>query len=180
MKTRRLTELSLITAMALIVFVIELRFPDILPIPGVKLGLANIFTVYTVYRFSAKESLLMVLSRIILGAIFCTNVQAFIYSFCGAMLCLGGMLLIRKVIPKEYVWLCSIIGAVLHNTGQITAAVCMTRSPAVLFHYPVLIISGCIAGAFTGITAQLLLKRKLPGQTDNENRRMENESDIIT
>ena len=38
----------------LIIFVIELRIPDIVPIPGVKLGLANIITVYAVYRYKAN------------------------------------------------------------------------------------------------------------------------------
>lgn len=55
MTTKKLTELSLLTATALIIFIVELRFPDIIPLPGVKLGLANIITVYAVYRFQAKE-----------------------------------------------------------------------------------------------------------------------------
>ncbi len=63
MKTKRLTELALITSAALIVFVIEMRLPNLSPVQGVKLGLANIFTVYAVYRFSGKEVLLMVLTR---------------------------------------------------------------------------------------------------------------------
>lgn len=161
MKTKRLTELSMLTAAALIIFVVELRFPDILPIPGVKLGLANIFTVYAVYKFSGKEVLLMVLTRVILGAIFSTNLSALIYSLSGALLCLAGMLLLRKFIPVRYLWLCSIIGAMLHNTGQIVVAVLVMRSFAVMAYFPVLIVAGCIAGAFTGICAQLMLKRKL-------------------
>ena len=46
MDVKKLTKLSLLTALALIIFVIELRLPNIVPIPGVKLGLANIVTVY--------------------------------------------------------------------------------------------------------------------------------------
>jgi len=162
MSTKKLTELSILTAAALIVFVVELRFPDILPIPGVKLGLANIFTVYAVYRFRANEVFLMVLTRVILGAIFCSNLSALMYSLSGAMLCLAGMLPLHKIIPVKYLWLCSIIGAMLHNTGQILAAMAIMRSPAVLPFYPILLTAGCIAGAFTGICAQLILKRKLP------------------
>lgn len=161
MKTRRLAELSMLTAMALIIFIVELRFPDILPIPGVKLGLANIITVYAVYRFSGREVFLMVLTRVILGAVFSTNVSALIYSLSGAMLCLAGMLLLRRVIPMNYIWLCSIVGAMLHNSGQIAAAMLMMRSAAVLVYYPVLLISGGIAGTFTGVCAQLVLRRQL-------------------
>lgn len=159
MKTKRLAELSMLTAAALIVFIVELRFPDIIPIPGVKLGLANIFTVYAVYRFTSKEVMLMVLTRVILGSIFSTNMSALLYSLSGALLCLTGMLLLRRLIPIKYLWICSIIGAVLHNTGQILVASAVMRSLAVLAYYPVLIVSGCIAGAFTGICAQLVLKR---------------------
>lgn len=159
MKTKRLTELALLTAAALIVFIIELRLPNLSPVQGVKLGLANIFTVYAVYRFSGKEVMLMVCTRVILGAVFSSNFYSLIYSFSGALMCLGGMLLLKKVIPLKYIWLCSIFGAVLHNTGQIIAAIVMMRSFAVAVYYPILIISGCIAGAFTGFAAGFVIKR---------------------
>ncbi len=159
MKTKRLTELSLLTAAALIAFIIEMRLPDLSPVQGVKLGLANIFTVYAVYRFSGKEVLLIVLTRVFLGAVFSSNFFALIYSLSGTLLCLAGMLLLKKIIPQNYIWLCSIFGAVFHNTGQIAAAVIVMRSFSVMAYYPILIVSGCIAGAFTGFTAGFVLKR---------------------
>ena len=162
MNTRKLAELSMLTAAALIVFIVELRFPDILPVPGVKLGLANIFTVYAVYRFKANEVFLMVITRVTLGAVFSSNFSALLYSFSGAMMCLAGMLLVRRIIPVKYIWLCSIIGAILHNTGQILVAMLVMRSLAVLPFYPILLTAGCIAGAFTGICASLILKRHTP------------------
>lgn len=162
MKTKRLAELSMLTAVALIIFIIELRIPDILPVPGVKLGLANIITVYAVYRFNAKEVCLVVFTRVILGTVFSANFSAIIYSLAGAVLCLVGMLGVKKIIPQRYIWLSSIIGAILHNTGQILAAILIMRSFAVAVYYPMLIIAGCIAGMFTGICAQLIVSRKLP------------------
>ena len=72
-------------------------------------------------------------------------------------MCLAGMLGVKRIVPVNYIWLSSIIGAILHNTGQIIVAVIIMRSFAVIYHYPYLIISGCIAGAFTGICAQLLI-----------------------
>lgn len=159
MKTKKLTELSLLTAAALIIFIIELRIPNLVNIPGVKLGLANIITVYAVYRFTAKETLMIVVTRVILGSLFGGNVSVMIYSLSGAILCLFGMILLKKVIPLRYIWLGSIIGAILHNTGQMGAALIMMRTPAVLAYYPPLIISGCIAGTFTGLCAGYVLKR---------------------
>ena len=67
MKARKIARLSLLTAAALIIFIIELQIPNIIPIPGVKLGLANIITVYAVYKYSAKETVAIVVIRIVLG-----------------------------------------------------------------------------------------------------------------
>jgi len=159
MEIRRITELSLLTGLALIIFVVELRLPDILPVPGVKLGLANIITVYAVYKYRASEVFLLVLARVLLGTMFASNFSALIYSLSGAVCCLAGMLLLKRVIPVRWLWLCSIIGAALHNTGQIAAAIAVMSSFAVLSYYPILIVCGCIAGAFTGVCAQLVINR---------------------
>ena len=71
MTTGKLTELALLTASALILYVVELQLPVLVPIPGAKLGLANIVTVYAVYRYRPGEVLLVVLvvvSRQIVGS----------------------------------------------------------------------------------------------------------------
>lgn len=159
MDAKKLTKLAILTGIALIIFIIELRIPDLVPIPGAKLGLANIITVYAVYKYKAGEVFMIVFSRVILGSVFGGNISALIYSMTGALVCLCGMLLVKKVIPEKYIWLCSIIGALLHNTGQTAAAVLMMRSFAVLSVYPFLIITGCIAGAFTGLCAQFIVNR---------------------
>lgn len=168
MKTKPIAELSLLTAAALIMFIVELRLPDLMPIPGVKPGLANIFTVYAVYRFTGKEAVLMLVSRVLLGTLFAGNFSALIYSAAGAVFCLTGMLLLKKAIPIRFMWLCSIFGAVLHNTGQMAAAVAVTRTFAVMAYYPLLLISGCIAGFFTGLCAQLVLRRLVPSTRGEE------------
>lgn len=159
MSIKRLTQLSLLIAVALIIFVIEMHIPNLVPIPGVKLGLANIVTVYAIYRFTLKETLLVVIARILLGSIFGGNVSVIIYSLSGALCCLGGMLILRHIVDKKYIWLSSVIGAVLHNIGQVAAAIFMMKTTAVLSYLPFLLVSGCIAGAFTGICAQILIGR---------------------
>ena len=136
-----------------------MRIPNLLPVPGVKLGLANIVTVYAVYRFRASETAMMVMVRLLLGTAFSANPSALIYSASGAFACLAGMMILKKVIPVEYIWLSSIVGAVLHNTGQIIAAAAIVHSASVFVYYPPLIIAGCIAGAFTGICATFIIRR---------------------
>lgn len=159
MKIRRLTELSLLTAAALIIFIVELQIPNPFPIPGIKLGLANIITVYAVYRYRAAEVALIVAVRLILGAVFSGNYLALLYSAAGALLCLAGMLLLKKVIDEDHLWMASVLGAVLHNTGQMAAALIVMRTPQLIAYYPFLLVSGCLAGAFTGLCAQIVIKR---------------------
>ena len=159
MKTRKLTKLGLLTCLALIIFIIELRLPDLVPIPGVKLGLANIVTVYAVFRYRPSETAMIVTVRLLLGIMFSGNPSALLYSAAGAVCCLLGMLALRKSLPEKQIWLCSVIGAMLHNLGQITAAVIIMRSFGVIAYLPLLLVTGSLAGAFTGICAQLLLRR---------------------
>lgn len=159
MNVKRITQLALLTMIALIIFIIELRIPNLVPLPGVKLGLANIITVYAMYHFTAKETILIVFARILLGSIFGGNISAIFYSLGGAIFCLAGMLLFRRVIDEKYIWICSILGAVMHNAGQISVAVLMMRTVVVVSYLPFLMVSGCIAGAFTGICAQILIVR---------------------
>lgn len=159
MNTKKLTKLAMLTTLALIMFIIELQIPNPVPIPGVKLGLANIVTVYALYHYRAGEVCMLVAARIILGAIFSGNMIAILYSLTGGMLCLAGMLLLRKSISEKYIWVCSVMGAVLHNIGQIAVAVVITGTAAIIAYLPFLLVSGCIAGAFTGVCAQMLIER---------------------
>lgn len=159
MDTKRLTRLALMTAVALILFTVELALPNLSPISGVKLGLANVVTVYTVYRYKPSEAAMVLLARIVLGTTFSGNVSSALYSLAGGVLCLLGMLLLKRVVPVRYMWLSSVFGAILHNTGQMAVATVLMGSTSVLAYYPVLTFSGCVAGLFTGLCAQYLTNR---------------------
>lgn len=156
---RRLAQLGVLTAVALIIFVVELQIPNPFPIPGIKLGLANIITVYAVYHYRAYEVAMLVTVRLVLGAVFGGNLSALFYSAAGAYLCLIGMLLLKRVIDEKHLWMASVLGAVLHNTGQMLTALVLLRTPQLLMYYPFLLLSGCLAGAFTGLCAQLVTAR---------------------
>lgn len=158
-RARKLCELALLTATALIIFVVELQIPYPFPIPGVKAGFANIITVYAVYRYRAHEAAAVAAVRILLGSVFTGNLMALLYSAAGTLLCLLAMIPLKKVIDERHLWMTSVIGAVLHNTGQMAAALLVTRTPSLLLYYPFLIVSGCLAGAFTGLCAQLVILR---------------------
>lgn len=148
----------MLTGVALIIFVVELQIPNPFPIPGIKLGLANIITVYAVYRYRAGEVLMIVFCRILLAAVFSGNMMALAYSFAGSVFCLGGMLLLRRIMDRNHIWIASMLGAILHNIGQITVAT-LVVGMGVLVYLPFLLVSGCLAGAFTGACAQLISHR---------------------
>ncbi len=162
MKTEKLTRLALLTAFASVIFIVELQLPDLIPITGVKAGLANIITVYALYKYKWQDAVLITLARIIIGTIWGGNLSAIIYSLSGAFLALFGMTMLKRIIPQKHIWLCSTVGGILHNTGQTAAAVIVTGTFTVLSYLPLLICSGCIAGAFTGLCAGFTINRKLP------------------
>lgn len=149
----------MLTAFALIIFTVELQLPTLAPVPGMKLGLANIITVYAVYSFSAGETAMIVVVKVLLGSLIAGNMVSLVYSLAGGLLCLAGMLLLRRVIDKKHIWVCSILGAVLHNIGQTAAAIVMMQTKTVIAYLPFLLVSGCIAGALTGMAAQLVVSR---------------------
>ena len=161
MKTEKLTRLALLTAIASVIFIVELQFPDLIPITGVKAGLANIITVYVLYKYNWQDAVLVTLARIIIGTIFGGNISAIIYSLSGAFLALSAMIMMKKFIPKNHIWLCSTIGGISHNIGQTLAAIAVTGTFAVVSYLTILICCGCISGAFTGLSAQFAINRKI-------------------
>ena len=159
MDQKKTAYLGLFAAIAIIFGYVESLIPFFAGIPGMKLGLANIVTVYAVYRCGGRESAMILTARIILGAIFAGNPSAIIYSMSGGVLCLLGMLLAKKFIDERHIYISSIIGALLHNTGQLIAAAFVAGTVSVFAYFPVLSLFGCIAGLFTGICAQITINR---------------------
>lgn len=161
MKTHRITQLSLYTACSLIIYMIEAALPPLIPIPGVKPGLANIITLLALLRFSAKDALLVMLLRITLGSIFAGQAVSFIYSLCGGLLCLLVMALINRFLHRRLIILTSMSGALFHNIGQLLAAAVFTGTTGVFLYLPWLTVSGLVTGLFTGLCTHFI-NRYLP------------------
>ncbi|MCC8169591.1 MAG: Gx transporter family protein [Oscillospiraceae bacterium] len=159
MKTRKLTLCAMFLAAALIVFVIESQLPPLAPIPGIKLGLANVIILMAIFVIGRKEALLINILRIVIGSIFAGNVMGFMYSLAGGLVSFAFMSIVSLFLGKDKLWVISILGAIGHNIGQILVAWYVTELSYIFWYLPVLMISGIITGLFTGITAQLTLKR---------------------
>ena len=156
MRTRRLTFDALLTAIALTIFLVELQIPPLAPIPGIKLGLSNIVTVFAMFALGPVDALLILFVRILLGGVLSGHTMALMYSFAGGMFCYFAMLLMRKIVTSRQIWVCSVIGAAAHNIGQMAVALLVTRTTALLIYLPLLLVTGMLAGLFTGLTAQFL------------------------
>ena len=83
MKTKRLCHMALLTALALIIFMVEAQLPQLAPVPGMKLGLSNIITVYAMAVLGPGDTLMILLSRIFLGSVFSGQMTTIFYSFAG-------------------------------------------------------------------------------------------------
>mgnify|MGYP003211095064 CR=1 FL=1 len=156
---RRVTRLALLTAIALTIFMVEAQIPVAVPIPGVKLGLANIVTVYTVFALGAGDALLVLLCRVFLGAVFSGQMMTLLYSLGGGLLCWLAMVGLKRILTAKQIWLCSPLAAICHNLGQLLVAAGVMKTWAVLAYLPYLVIAGAGAGLFTGLCAQFLMQR---------------------
>ena len=154
---RRLTLLALLTAIALTIFLVEAQLP-VLPIPGVKLGLANIVTVYAMFVLGPFDVLLILCARVFLGAVFSGQMMTLLFSAGGGLLSWLVLLLLRRLLTPGQIWLDSSVAAVFHNLGQMAVA-CLMAGPGMQAYLPFLLAAGRIAGAFTGGCAQLILRR---------------------
>lgn len=154
----RIARLALLTAIALTIFMAEAQLP-VIPVPGVKLGLANIVTVYAMFSLGPGDALLVLSGRVFLGAVFSGQPMTLIYSAAGSLLSWCVLCLLRRLLAEEQIWLASPVAAIFHNLGQLLAAAAVLRSWAVMAYLPYLIIAAVIAGLFTGIAAQTLIKR---------------------
>lgn len=156
---RRMTRCALLTAIALTIFMAEAQLPAPIPIPGVKLGLANIVTVYAIYLLGPGDTLMILFARVFLGAVFSGQMMTLLYSLGGGLACYLALLVLRHIFSKDQLWLCSPLSALFHNLGQLAVAAAVAKSWAVLAYLPYLLLAGMAAGLFTGLCAQFLIRR---------------------
>ena len=157
--TKQLTRMALLTAVALGIHVAEAQIPPLVAIPGVKLGLANIITVYAAFLIGGGPAAMILIARILLGSMFGGGLMSLAYSLAGGLLCLIVTLLLRRVLANRQIWVAGVMGAIAHNIGQILVAIVVTGTPSIVSYLPVLMISGVITGLFTGLSAQAVVNR---------------------
>lgn len=155
--TKKIALCGVLTALAMIFSYIESVIPIPIPVPGIKLGVANIAVITILYVLGVKEAIVINLLRIALTALLFGNVNSFLFSISGAVLSLTIMIIMKKLDFFSYIGV-SVCGGVMHNVGQIIAAVFIMGSEAIVLYLPVLIVSGVFTGVVIGVVSGIVAK----------------------
>ena len=151
--TRKLALCAVLTALALALSYFERLLPLqlLVPLPGVKLGLANIVSLFALCFLGPWPALTVLLARCFLGSLFAGSLSGLLFSLAGGLLALLCMALARR--SRLSVYGVSVCGAAAHNLGQIGAAVVVMRTAAVVNYLPGLLLAAIVSGLLTGAAA---------------------------
>ena len=160
MNTKKIVRLSLFLALGVVLNIIESMMPVLIPIPGVKLGIANTIGLLVLYYYGPKEYILIGFLRVLLVALLRTGIgsTAFLLSLSGCFLSTLFVVLIN-LLKKASIYGLSIGSAVMHGIGQIIMVVIIYSLPEMDNYLPILIVSGLISGAVLALLCSELLKR---------------------
>ncbi len=168
-KIRKIAMCALFICIAAVLSAVETWLPPICPLPGVRVGLGNIVTMFMLYiggRWSSGEAMVVVILRCFVAAFITGAVMNLFYGVMGGICALGTMLLLRRVLPQKnrenWLPLVGVGGALAHIAGQMLTAVIIYNNFFVLAYTPILVASAIIGGAFTGFCTLLMLKKLSP------------------
>lgn len=156
--TKKITISALMAALALIFSYIEVIIPFNPGIPGIKLGIANLVIIITLYYLGSKYAFTVNLVRVLIAGLLFTGFFGAAYSLAGALLSFAVMIFLKRTKLFSVVGI-SMAGGVAHNLGQLLVAAFLIANTKVFLYFPVLIFSGMISGAAIGVLSYLILKR---------------------
>lgn len=158
MKSKKIALYGLFIALAFIFSYIESLFPIPFPVPGIKLGLANLVVIIAIYGIGIKEAFVLSMVRILLVGFTFRDPSTLLFSFAGGVLSWLTMVIFKKLKLFSMVGV-SIIGGIAHNIGQIIVAIMYVNNTSLVYYLPFLMIAGVVSGTLIGILGALILKR---------------------
>ena len=158
-KTKKLTLCAILIALALALSYTERYIPlqMVIPLPGVKLGLANVVTLLALYLMGPKAAFAILIPRCVFGAVFGGGITGLLFSMTGGIFAMCVMALSRKI-PIFSVYGVSILGAAAHNVGQILAAMVLMNSYYIGAYLPYLLVVALFTGFATGAACAGVLR----------------------
>ncbi|MFR5875861.1 MAG: Gx transporter family protein [Eubacterium sp.] len=157
-KSRRIALIALNIALAFVLSFLESLIPINFGIPGLKVGLANLVVVAAVYMLPKRDAFFISMVRILIAGLVFSGAFSLLYSFAGGILSFAVMLLAQKNKHLSIVGV-SILGAAVHNVGQIIVAALVMQTYRIVYYLPVLLISGAAAGAAVGLISGIIVNR---------------------
>lgn len=158
-KTKKIALCGVFIALALALSYCERLIPVqlVIPLPGIKLGLANIVTLITLYLLDPGCAFCILIPRCVLGAVFGGGITGLAFSLTGGILALVTMALARRW-ERLSVYGVSILGAAAHNVGQILAAMVLMGSVYIGAYLTWLLLAAVATGALTAAAGAGVLK----------------------
>lgn len=158
-KVKKTALLGMITSVALVLAYLEAILPPVsTAVPGIKMGLPNLAIILALYRFGFKEAATVSALRLFIVALLFGNVMTLAYSAAGAVLSLALMGILKRTDKFSFIGV-SVVGAVMHNLGQVLVAIFLFETVQLGYYMLVLSVTGSIAGVLIGVGAGILLKR---------------------
>lgn len=147
-----------LAGLGVVLHIVEGCLPPLVPLPGVKIGLANVVTLVALFLFGAREAFLVLLLRVALGSLLSGTFLgiSFFLSLGGGLSGFGAMYLAERRSTSP-LWV-SVWGALFHNLGQWVVASLYIQSRALLFYLPILLLLAIPAGVGVGYLGMLLLR----------------------
>lgn len=156
--TKMIAFCGVMTALTMIFSYIESMIKLPLPVPGLKLGVANIAVITILYVVGWKEAVIVNIVRIALTAMLFGNLNSFLFSIAGGLISLLVMIILKRTEMFSVIGV-SVAGGVFHNIGQIAAAIVIMETNAIIYYLPVLLVTGVATGSVIGIAGGLVTKR---------------------
>ncbi len=165
-KTERMALMSILLALMLVLGFVESLIPLGVGVPGIKLGLANGVLLFALYILGVKEALILLVLKVTVPMLYIPGyLQTILYSMAGSVLSMAGMLLIRRIKGISILGV-SVVGAAMHNVGQVLMAMLILQTSSLLYYLSVLMVSGIVTGILTGTAARLVIQsmKRVPGR----------------
>lgn len=158
MKSKKIAQIGMLVALAMVFSYLESLVPISLGVPGIKLGLSNVVTVFALYQFGAPLALGISIVRIVLCGLTFGSFSTMLYSLAGGLLSFLVMVILKKT-GKFSIYGVSAAGGVFHNIGQLIVAAWMLQSSMLAYYMPFLMVAGIVSGAAIGMLGGMVWKR---------------------
>ncbi len=156
-KTKKLTHMAMLLAITVVLSIFESMLPAIIPIQGVKIGLANIAVMYGLFFYGKKAALLLNFAKAALGFATRGAISGFL-SLCGGLLSIAVIIILVWIFKDKISYvLLSVFGAIFHNVGQLIGVYFILDNYNIIYWLPILVISGVAMGIVTGILLRTLM-----------------------